>query len=73
MHGEVAVAMSHWQYSERDEVVRMTLGGADGGDGLLIGPILDGWDKHMTRRDAKRAARQAAKAKKQSAAEQKTR
>jgi len=51
----------------------MTLGGADGGDGLLIGPILDWWDKHTTRRDAKRAARQAAKAKKQAAAEQKTR
>jgi hypothetical protein len=41
-----------------DEVVTMTLGGGgDGGDALLIGPILDWWERHTAKRDARRAAK----------------
>ena len=45
-------------------------GGGDGGDALLIGPILEWWDKHTSNRDAKRAARAEAKLKKQANAPQ---
>ena len=40
----------------------MALGGGDGSDGLLIGPIMEWWDKHTAKRDAKRAAKLEAKA-----------
>jgi NAD(P)H-hydrate repair Nnr-like enzyme with NAD(P)H-hydrate epimerase domain len=36
-------------------------GGGDGGDGLLVGPMLEWWDKHVARRDARRSARRARK------------
>ena len=42
----------------------MALGGSDGGDGLLIGPFLDWWDKRTAKRDAKRTARAERKARK---------
>jgi hypothetical protein len=35
----------------------VTLGGGEGGDGLLIGPFLQWWDKHVAKRDARRTAR----------------
>ncbi len=37
-------------------------GGGQGGDGLLIGPFMEWWDKHVAKRDAKRAARDEATA-----------
>lgn len=40
----------------------MTLGGGEGGDGLLIGPFLQWWDKHVAKRDAERTAKLEAKA-----------
>ena len=35
--------------------------GGSSEDAFLIGPILDWWDKHSTRRDAKRTAKVEAK------------
>lgn len=32
-------------------------GGGEGGDGLLIGPFLQWWDRHVAKRDARRTAR----------------
>ena len=32
-------------------------GGSQGGDGLLIGPFMEWWDKRVAKRDAKRSAR----------------
>jgi hypothetical protein len=40
----------------------MTLGGSDGGDGLLIGPFLQWWDKHTAKREARRTERAERKA-----------
>lgn len=37
-------------------------GGGDGGDGLLIGPFMQWWDKRTAKRDAKRTAKLEAKA-----------
>lgn len=45
-------------------------GGSEGGDGLLIGPFMEWWDKRTAKRDAKRARRLEAKAARGSGAAQ---
>jgi hypothetical protein len=53
--------------SRTNPVVAMALGGSDGGDGLLIGPILEWWDRHTAKRDARRTARAEARQKRREA------
>ena len=45
----------------------MSLGGSEGGDGLLIGPFMDWWDRRTAKRDAKRVRKLEAKSSKQRA------
>lgn len=52
------------------EVDAMSIGGGGGGeDAFLIGPIMEWWDKHTAKRDAKRAAKLEAKAARKSIAQ----
>ena len=68
-HNEPACASCRCVLRELGAVMAFG-GGGDGGDALLIGWMLDWWDKHTTKRDARRAARAEAKLKKQANAPQ---